>query len=92
MVSFTTVGKSHICPKWNISVTITGKYYFFDNSNPYIAKYVTCKCPILENIKLPIAERNKEYMLYHFCNMEQECLGNIPFSPQIDVRKDGYSQ
>lgn len=92
MTTYTTVGKLHTCPMWNISLTITGKYYFFDEDNPYIAKYVSCKCPILENLRRPVHEQNKEYSLFRFCKMEQECLHNIEFKAQIDIRKDGYSQ
>jgi len=92
MVSYTTVGKQHICPMWNIKLTITGKYYFFDDNNPYIAKYVSCKCPILENLKLPTHKQSEEYSLFRFCKLEQECLNNVEFKPNIDIRKDGYSQ
>lgn len=92
MTYYTTVGKSYFCPMWKIKITITGNYYFFDEDNPYLAKYVSCKCPILENLKLPIHKQNKEYSLYRFCKMENECLHKISFKRQIDVREDGYSQ
>ncbi len=91
MIYYTTVKKQHICPMWNISLTITAKYRFFDSENPYIAKYASCG-PIITNLKLPPDKRNKEYSLYLFCKCKNECLSNIQFKPQIDITKDGYSQ
>ncbi len=92
MVYYTTVGKYHFCPMWKVDLTITGKYYFFDEDKPYIAKYVSCTCPILENLKLPPQKQNKQYGLFRFCKMQKECLHSIEFKPEIDVSKDGYSQ
>ena len=77
---------------WGIDLFITAKYRFVENENPYIAKYASCTCPIIENLKLPLHEQEKEYGLYRFCNKQTECLHNIEFKSEIDMRKDGYSQ
>lgn len=92
MINYTLIGKSHKCPMWGITVHLSAKYRFFDDDNPYIAKYAYCTCPIIENLKLPIHKQNKEFGLFRFCRMEQQCLHSVEFKPQIDVRKDGYSQ
>ena len=77
---------------WKISLTITAKYRFIDNKSPYKAKYVSCSCPILENLKLPVYKQNKNFSLFRFCKMEQECLNNIDFKLEIDTREDNYLQ
>lgn len=92
MIYYTTVRKHYTCPMFDIPVTIIGKYRFYDNENPYLAKYVSCECPIIADFKLPPDKRNKDYSLYRFCKHENECLKNIPFKPQINVQQDGYSQ
>ena len=92
MIYCTTVSKHYICPMWNIPVTIRGKYGFFDEKNPFLAKYISCECPIVANLTLPHDKQNKEYSLFRYCKCKHECLSNIPFKTQIDVSKDGYSQ
>ena len=89
-IYYTLVSKKHHCPMWDIDLFITAKYRFFDNDNPYIAKYASCTCPIIENLKLPPHEQDKAYSLYRFCNKQTDCLHNIKFEPKIDTRKDNY--
>lgn len=91
-IYYTLVHKSHHCPMWNIDLMVAGKYRFFDEENPYIGKYASCTCPILENLKLPIHKQNKEYGLYRFCKMHTECLRSIEFKPIVDFEKEGYVQ
>ena len=83
---YTIVHKKHYCPMWKIDVSIAGKYHYFDETNPYKARYINCKCPILENLKLPTHKQLKEYGLFKFCKLEQECLSSIEFAPEIDTR------
>ena len=92
MSYYTEVGKKHHCPMWGINLTLIGKYHFYDEDNPHVARYMHCKCPIIENLKLPVHERNKAYSLFQFCNKEVECLLSADFKPKIDLRKDDYSQ
>ena len=92
MIYYTTISKHYVCPVFDIPITIIGKYRFFDDNQPYLAKYVSCECPIVADLKLPPEKRNKKYSLYHFCKCEDECLANVSFKPQINVLKDGYSQ
>ncbi len=83
-VKYTTVGKKHYCKMWNIDITLTAKYYFFDESNPFIGKYVGCTCPILENLRLPPHKQNPNFSLYRFCNND-DCLVSVECEPTIDI-------
>ncbi|WP_337400169.1 hypothetical protein [Congzhengia sp.] len=90
MTYYTIVRKTHTCPKWNTDVRLEAKYYYFDEENPYSAKYVSCKCPIAENCKS--TGKKKNYAYHPYCGIEQECLATANFKPIIDILTDGYSQ
>ena len=95
MTNITFIGHSGICPQWKVDITVRAKYRYTENpDNAYEAVCTHCViCPILENIKLPRADRIKEYELYPFCRMKQDCeLMNYPFKEVIDVSKDDHCQ
>lgn len=74
MSTYTTIGKTVICPCIKGKVTLTGKYYLTDNpSNPYEAKFHYATCPIVENSKLPYYEQCEEYKYLHCPNMDELC-------------------
>ena len=62
MVYVTYITKTHICPKWNIDVSIEAKYIFADKESPYIANFISCKCPLMENLKKPIKNVTKTFL------------------------------
>ena len=86
-VYYTLIYKSHHCPMWDIDVSIEGKYRFYDDEHPNIGKFVSCKCPVLENLKLPPIKQNVNYKIFRFCNMDSECLKSVNFPPTIDAHK-----
>ena len=62
MRTYTTIGKSIICPCFNETITLSGKYFLTNNqSNPYEAKFSYATCPIIENSRLPIYKQIEEY-------------------------------
>lgn len=42
MAYFTTHGKFVHCARWDMNITLSGKYYFFDESKPYSARFCFC--------------------------------------------------
>lgn len=89
MQYYTLVSKSIHCPFWNIDLAITGKYRYTDK--PYEAKFINGICPIIENNKLSAHKRDKELVLYAFCDY-YTCEELNSFKPTIDITKDDYSQ
>lgn len=88
MTYYTTSSKCVTCPKWNVKVSLCGKYRFLDDNNPFIATFVNATCPIIENSKLPLYKQDKKYALM-CCN--DDCSLLTEFLPTIDTRQD-YSQ
>lgn len=89
MQYYTLVGKTIHCPFWDIDLSIHGKYKILGDS--YEAKFVHGICPIIENNKLPEHQRNRDLVLYAFCQ-EHPCNELSSFKQIIDIHKDGYSQ
>lgn len=87
MSTFTTIGKTVICPCFNEEVTLTGKYYFTDNpSNPYEVKFHYATCPIVENSKLPYYEQDENYKYLHCKNNDEHCKFLSDFPDYISLK------
>lgn len=89
MIHITTSSKTIICPKFNESLTLTGKYKLITDS--YDATFMYATCPIVENSKLPYNKQNKDFALL-YCNDSQNCSFLNDFKEKINIRTDGYSQ
>ena len=90
MSSMVTICLKHIiCPTWDIDLYLEGKYLFEENSTR--AHLISTKCPIIENNKLPLHKRDKEFSLYPFCK-QYPCRYLSEFKESIDITIDGYSQ
>lgn len=88
MSTYTTVGKTIICPCLKIKVTLKGKYYFAENeSNPYEARFHYATCPIVENSRPKTYEQNDEYKYLRCPNPDEHCGHMFDFPEIIDVRK-----
>ncbi len=87
-VYYTLVHKKYHCPMWDIDICIEGKYHFIDDKTPHIAKFGSCKCPIIENLKLPAHKQDKTLSLFRFCRIRKECLAETLFPPIIDFTND----
>lgn len=86
----TTIGKSGICPKWKVQVTISGKYALSDKpGEEYIGRYMLARCPIIENSRLPLHEQDPKYKLMR-CSNESTCPLMNGFPEHVDVR-NGYT-
>lgn len=55
-----------------------------DPDKPYEARFLTAKCPIVENLKLPKHKRNKDYALYQFCDVK-DCPALKRFKQNINL-------
>lgn len=77
----TIISKTVICPIYNISITLSGKYRFTDNpNNEYELNFLHATCPIIENAKLPIYNQSEQYK-YMICthpNKQCELLNDFP--------------
>ena len=81
---YTLVYKQHYCKMWKINLTLTVKYRFFDDEQ-HIAKYASCSCPVIENLKKPHSKQDKKYELFRYCKMHEECLSSMNFDTEIKV-------
>ena len=87
MAFYTLKSNRVICPFWNTEVVITATYWFIDpnGSNPYLARFGSASCEILENIRLPESKKDKRLGLFPFCRVDHcDCLYDFP--NEIDVR------
>jgi len=89
---YTYCNKFAHCPKWDIDISLRGKYRFSDNpETPNTATFLYATCPIVENSKLPIHKQEPELKLMR-CPESDSCQFLQEFKPVIDIDKDGYSQ
>ena len=77
MINITYNFVKHCCPLWKTDVRLRLKYGIFDENKPYNATFISCQCPIIENIRLPRAKRDPNLSLYLYCTMEKECLSSV---------------
>lgn len=88
MSTYTTIGKTIICPCLKIEVTLKGKYYFTENeNNPYEASFRYAICPIVENSKINTYEQDDEYKYLRCPNSNERCDHMFDFPKIIDARK-----
>lgn len=59
MAYFTTHGKFVHCGRWDMDITLSGKYYFFDESKPYSARFVSATCPVAQNCSIPMNDQTE---------------------------------
>ncbi len=86
MSYYTILHKPINCPFWNCKITLQAKYRYLDNEgHKNEARFVSAKCPIMENIHLPERKRNKKLSMYMFCKI-YPCKALHDFEPLIDVR------
>lgn len=72
MVYITYQYKTIICPVWNESISLKGKYiYNEDKTNAY---FVNATCPVRENMHLPTGKKDFDYKHLPFCDKK-----NCPF-------------
>ena len=87
---YTTIStKSVICPKYNESLLLSGKYKLTQDS--YEATFMYATCPVVENCKLPYHKQNKDLALL-YCNDSLNCSLLKDFKAKINISIDGYSQ
>lgn len=84
MAYFTTHGKLVHCVRWDMNITLSGKYYFFDESKPYSARFVSATCPVAQNCSIPMNDQT-EYKGMR-CQYSGECELLYDFPKTIDVR------
>lgn len=80
---YTIIGKTAVCPKWNVAVSIQGKYYISPNDE-YEGRFVAAKCPIVENSRLPVSQQCAEYKLMR-CSDSDTCKYLREFAPCVDI-------
>lgn len=86
MRPYTTIGKDIICPCFNETVTLSGKYFHTNNpSNPYEAKFSCATCPIIENSRLPVYEQNEKYKYIRCTYQGGHCDFSSTFSNTISL-------
>jgi len=89
MALYTTTSHKFIkCPKWNIEISLCGKYKLNNDTNSTFASFMYATCPIIENSKLPYYKQDNKYKAMH-CDGNCELLNS--FKNTIDISK-GYSQ
>lgn len=84
MFTYTTIPKTVHCPKWDINVTLTAKYFYYDDNQPHLGTFQKAICPIVENGKLPLHEQEKELKLLR-CHEYQECPLLSDFPEKLDT-------
>ena len=90
LLNITFIGKTIVCPKWNIRITLDGKYKFTENpENPSEVSFMFATCPIVENSRLPLHKQKSEYKLM-CCPDHQNCMYLNEFPAYYDVSK-GYN-
>lgn len=84
MSFYTTIGKTVICPCHQISVTLSGYYYFSDdeNANPHEATFHYAKCPIVQNSNLPYYEQDEDFKYLSCPNPNERCEFFDSFPPK----------
>ena len=80
---YTYCSKTVTCPRWNIPVTLSGKYRLSDNSSN--AYFVNATCPIVENTKKPLAKQESDLKLLRCPNADNTCELLSSFSKVIDI-------
>ena len=60
MILYSTLGNYGVCPIWGVSVTVLGKYKERPDGR---WEFMSARCPIIENSKLPRYEQNPEMEL-----------------------------
>lgn len=88
-MAFTTIStKRVICPLWKEKISLCGKYRLSEeNGYQYEAKLMSVTCPIVENLRLPISKRNKDFDLFRYCD-RHPCEAMKGFKLIIDSRHD----
>lgn len=88
MSSYTTIGKTIVCPCYKEKITLSGKYYFTENTaNPYEVKFHYATCPIIENSKLPAFEQDEQYKYLKCLQSSGHCDELFNFPKILDAEK-----
>lgn len=83
---YTIIGKTVVCPRWNVKVSIEGKYRLLDEKGKeYEGHFMHARCPIVENSLLPLHKQRMEHKLM-FCPDSSSCNCLKDFAPCVDVR------
>lgn len=85
----TYVSKGIICPRFKCPVFLRGRYLFTESPNEAI--FLSAKCDIVENSRLPRQKQDKNLGLF-FCENLHDCKELRNFKEVIDINKDGHSQ
>lgn len=80
---YTIVWKNVTCPKWNVAVSIKGKYRVSEDPNDK-GHFLSSKCPIIENSKLPVSQQCAEYKLMR-CQNPDNCNYLHGFASCVDI-------
>lgn len=87
---YTICEKTVVCPYWNISVTLQGKYKIVDDS--CMVHLINATCPVIENNKLPLNKQDSSLKHMKCPESTIGCDLLSSFKPIINIDKDGYSQ
>ncbi len=80
---YTLIGKTVICPKWDVKVTLQGKYRL-SAEKEQTGYFVSASCPITENSRLPLHKQCPEYKLMR-CPNSDTCKYLKEFAPCVDI-------
>ena len=83
---YTYCSKTVTCPRWDIAVTLSGKYRLADDS--FSAYFINAKCPIVENSKLPLSKQEPDLKLLRCPHADNTCELLSSFSKVIDITKE----
>lgn len=83
---YTIIGKTVTCPKWNVKVTLDGKYRLSDEKGKeYEGHFMFASCPIDENSRIPLHKQRMEYKMM-YCPNSDSCNYLREFAKCVDVR------
>lgn len=88
MIYYTTINKTVYCPHLDMSVSLTGKYRFIEDSRK--AEFCNATCSIVENSRQPIYLQD-ETAKYLRCPNNGNCSLIQNFNKDINLKKYGLS-
>ena len=85
-VRYVEIPKNVHCPKWNVNITLYGKYYLSDDADSSIGKFALASCPIAQNNNKPLRDQDSKYKILR-CLEYQRCPLLNDFPEKIDTYK-----